>query len=219
MNDVSSFDDPQVRSAAFAVLVCDSTSDQDRAIIARLPDEPFIRARTVLEEERMLDTDGEPTPQLIARLAGHWSPLIGPKPVARMPGPGDSEILELGLDSIGAGPGWALTGSIALRMWGAPISSRPSARHFYVPTHQVLDKAVSRLGLVDANHAQVILWHTPLHWIVNHRFDRSSSSEASHLSEWPVVHPTVAVLDHLASGGSQDELAGWSPGSGFKLVW
>jgi hypothetical protein len=203
--------DPDVRAAAFAVLLCHDPVGLEPITTTLGWDEERARAAAVrLEDDGFLSHELRPTStrRLFNELARAWCCDQPEAPLARAPGPSlgrdGAELLMLGLNNPENEPGWALAGSLAASAWGIPVVVANQIRHFYAPSEPYLRLAQERLGRASGA-AGAFVRVTPMFWITRHRIDGAKRGLIN--SEWPVVHPLVSALE--VAGTDSHVLDGW----------
>jgi hypothetical protein len=177
-----------------------------------------------LREEGLMRRDGTPlTPELFWELSARWRPARIPLGVC--PGPGDArrtDQLDLGLDDIQTGVGWALTDTLAANAFGAFAVVRGNyPPDFYVPDERNL--RVSRQLYGDAisfetRGATVAL--CPASWACLRRVDLASIRPEHPFAEFGSVHPVIAALDlSTDEARGREVLDEWSPPDPWRRVW
>jgi hypothetical protein len=135
------------------------------------------------------------------RLTGH-EPLMEP--------------LRLGFDQVGKAPGWALRGSAAASVLGAPVAVRADQPlDFFVPDATIVHRARRLLGAApSADTARCSVAVAPVPAVCMARFDPPEN-----YFEWPTTHPLFVALDLAQDPGRGHEvLRDWTP-SGTPRVW
>ena len=175
-------------------------------------------ASAALRRAALVTEEGRPLiPDLFWALADAWNPRF-----VHLGGSlHDFLDKEAGRPVLGAAltPGWALTGDIAARAWGASLVLRPTAAPaFYVPDLYAL--RVARRFLGDATHeshsCSIAVAPTPL--ACSTRVSRASAAvtEYGHFLFAPPLFPALELAGDLARG--REILSEWSP-PGDSRVW
>jgi hypothetical protein len=171
-----------------------------------------------LREARYLDEANELVEsRLFWAVADRWSTdvryLIEPPP---MRGEALTEPLRLGLDNVGSGAGWALRGTAAASVLGAPVAIRADQPYeFFVPNSTVLHRAERLLGAAASPaFAQCSIAVAPVAAACTARFDPPNN-----YFQWPTTHPLFVALDLAQDAGRGREiLRDWNP-VGWSRVW
>ncbi|ONF62468.1 hypothetical protein AVR91_0239655 [Amycolatopsis keratiniphila subsp. keratiniphila] len=158
-------------------------------------------------------------PELFWELAEHWKPVS--VDVASVPKPGggrENSVLSLGFDDVESTVGWALTDTVAVARYGAPVSVR--ADHppdFYVPDQGVLRRATRLLGTVEAPSARAAsLRVAPTPLACARRVDGAAWAGES----WPLANPLFVALDLARDPGRGREILDmWTPAEPWHRVW
>ena len=148
--------------------------------------------------------------------------------LADLPRPGSGSVnaaLRLGFESVRTQPGWALTGTLAAAIYGAPVATRSDyPPDFYVPGKDVVRRATRLLGVaVDADHRRASVRSAPVVAVCAQRVDPvdGQASEWSHASEpWPLANPVFVALDLARDPGrGRGILHGWTSPAPWPRVW
>ena len=177
-----------------------------------------------LREEGLLRRDGTPlTPELFWEVSARWRPVRAPLGVR--PGPGDAQRtdqLDLGLEDVEGGVGWALADTLAANAFGASSVVRGDyPPDFYVPDERNLRVARQLYGdapSAAARDATVAL--SPTSWVCRRRVDLAALRPDHPFSEFGCVHPVVAALD-LSTDAARGRgvLEEWTPPPPWVRVW
>lgn len=165
-------------------------------------------------------------PDLFWETVSAWRPRD--VPLADLPRPGTGSVntaLQLGFDDVEAQPGWALTGTLAAAVYGAPVAARSDyPPEFYVPNQAILRRAIRLLGLAaDADHRRASVRVAPVAAVSKQRVDpvgQQAKAWAFTNEEWPLAHPLFVALDLARDPGRGREiLEGWHPPRPWRRVW
>jgi DNA-binding transcriptional ArsR family regulator len=182
---------------------------------------------SALRGQGLVSTDGSPVlPDLFWETADAWRPRE--VPLAELPRPGEGSVttaLRLGLDDVETQPGWALTGTLAAAIYGAPVAARSDyPPDFYVPESATLRRATRLLGMaVDADHRRATVRVAPVPAVCERRVDPvapSAKAWAFTNEHWPLANPLFVALDLARDPGRGREiLDNWQPPRPWRRVW
>jgi hypothetical protein len=165
-------------------------------------------------------------PNLFWETASAWRP--SEVPLMDLPRPGTGSVnaaLRVGLDEIEAGPGWALTGTLAAAIYGAPIAARSDhPPDFYVPSQAIQRRAMRLLGVAaDADFRRSSVRVAPVPAVCGQRVDplgHQDKTWAFANEPWPLAKPLFVALDLARDPGRGREiLEGWQPPKPWRRVW
>jgi hypothetical protein len=165
-------------------------------------------------------------PDLFWETASAWRPHD--VPLADLPRPGSGSVnaaLHLGFDDVEAQPGWALTGTLAAAIYGAPVAARSDyPPEFYVPSQAIVRRAMRLLGAaVDADHRRASVRAAPVSAVCEQRVDpvsQQAKAWAFANEPWPLANPLFVALDLARDPGRGREiLEGWQPPRPWRRVW
>jgi hypothetical protein len=155
--------------------------------------------------------------RLFWALADHWSSdaeyLLEAPPLGR------SELtapLRFEFDEVGAGPGWALRGTAAAAVLGAPVAVRADQPlDFFVPDTTIVNRARRLLRPApSADLARCSVAVAPVPAACTARIEPPGN-----YFEWPTTHPLFIALDLAQDAGrGQEILRDWTP-KGWPRVW
>jgi hypothetical protein len=155
--------------------------------------------------------------RLFWALADHWSSEN--EYLLEAPPSGQSDLaapLRFGFDEVGAGPGWALRGTAAAAVLGAPVAVRADQPlDFFVPDTAIVNRARRLLGPApSAELARCSVAAAPVPAACTARIEAMGS-----YFEWPTTHPLFVALDLAQDAGrGQEILRDWIP-KGWARVW
>jgi DNA-binding transcriptional ArsR family regulator len=214
---------------ACSLLVEPDTRHGVRDLARRLSRSPSTVSEVLgaLRRQGLVSLDGVAVvPDLFWETASAWRPRD--VPLADQPRPGTGSVnaaLQLGFEDVEMGPGWALTGTLAATVYGAPIAARSDyPPEFYVPSPAILRRARRLLGVaVDAEHRQASVRLAPVPAVCEHRVDPLGP----HAKAWaftsesrPLANPLFVALDLARDPGRGHEiLEGWQPPPPWHRVW
>ena len=172
-----------------------------------------------LRAEGLLTSAGEPlTPELFHELAARWRRHR--VPLADVPRPGNGRVneqLDLGLDDVVHGTGWALTDTVAASSSGMPVVARGDhPPDFYVPSDAHLRRARALLGeATNPDRPACTVAIAPVRLACSKRVDHARTSG----QVWPVANHIVVALD-LAQDRARglEILEQWHP-EGIVRAW
>lgn len=182
-----------------------------------------------LRKQDLISSDGLPVlPDLFWATADAWHPPAAP--LADLPRPGAGPVnsaLQLGFEDIAAQTGWALTDTMAAAAYGAPIGARSDhPPDFYVPTQEVLRRAVRLLGVPsDAAHRRAAVRVAPVPVICRQRVDPTNQDAdpdgwGTVSEHWPLASPLFVALDLARDPGrGREVLEAWQPPQPWHRVW
>jgi hypothetical protein len=180
-----------------------------------------------LRRQGLVGADGVAVlPNLFWETASAWRPIE--VPLMDLPRPGTGSVnaaLRLGFDEIEAQPGWALTGTLAAAIYGAPIAARSDhPPDFYVPSQAVLRRATRLLGVAaDADFRRSSVRVAPVPAVCEQRVGppgQQAKTWASTNEPWPLAKPLFVALDLARDPGRGREiLEGWQPPQPWRRVW
>lgn len=165
-------------------------------------------------------------PNLFWETASAWRP--SEIPLRDLPRPGTGSVnaaLQLGFDEIETERGWALTGTLAAAIYGAPIATRSDhPPDFYVPSQAIQRRAMRLLGVaVDADFRRASVRVAPVPAVCEQRVDplgRQAKTWAFTNEPWPLAKPLFVALDLARDPGrGQEILEGWQPPQPWRRVW
>jgi hypothetical protein len=175
----------------------------------------------------LLGPDGAPVlPDLFWETVSAWRPRN--VPVADLPGPGAGSVnaaLRIGLEEVETQPGWALSGTLAAAVYGAPVAARSDyPPDFYVPSEATLRRATRLLGVAtDAEHRKASVGVAPVPAVCQQRVDpvsQEAEAWAFTAEPWPLANPLFVALDLARDPGRGREiLDGWQPPAPWRRVW
>jgi hypothetical protein len=180
-----------------------------------------------LRRQGLVGADGVAVlPNLFWETASAWRP--SEVPLMDLPRPGTGSVnaaLHLGIDEIEAKPGWALAGTLAAAIYGAPIAARSDhPPDFYVPSQAILRRAIRLLGVaVDADLRRSSVRVAPVPAVCEQRVDplgQQAKKWAFTNEPWPLAKPLFVALDLARDPGRGHEiLEGWQPPEPWRRVW
>jgi hypothetical protein len=165
-------------------------------------------------------------PDLFWETVGAWRPRD--VPLADLPRPGTGSVnaaLQLGFDNVEAQQGWALTGTVAAAIYGAPVAAKSDyPPEFYVPSPAILRRAMRLLGVaVDAEHRRASIGVAPVPAVCGQRVDpagQQAKAWAFTNEPWPLANPLFVALDLARDPGrGREVLEGWQPPPPWRRVW
>ena len=185
-------------------------------------------AAASLRRAALVHDDGRPNvPDLFWALADNWRPefvhLGGDLNLGQR---GSSGAVDLGIFGHANQPGWALTGSVAAAVFGAPVAvSSATPPSFYVPDQTTLRRAVRRFGRADGEHRSCSLAVSPTAVACSPRIEVQSVEKvdggvlAPGFDHFLFTRPLFIALE-LANDPARGHeiLEGWAP-SGDTRVW
>lgn len=214
------------REVAFALLAREEEAVGIRPLARLLGLSPASVSQqlSALQATNLLDRHGRAlVPELFWELAGRWRPESAP--LLREPQPGDPQPLGLGLagshgtPGIPVGPpGWALTGTLAAAVWGAPVAvSADWPPDFLVPSTDQVARAQRVLRVSpDWSSRACTVAASPVRNVP--RYEPPNSQPAPG-TPWLLAHPVAVALDLAQDGARGAEiLSDWRP-EGFRRVW
>ena len=168
-------------------------------------------------ESRYIEGAAVSAQRLFWALADRWSADI--EYLLDVPSPDQGSLaapLRLGLDQVGEGPGWALRGTAAASVLGAPVAVRADQPlDFYVPDTATVHRALRLLGTAPSpDLARCTVAVAPVPAACTSRVDLPDN-----YFEWPPTHPLFVALDLAQDAGrGQEILRDWTPRS-WPRVW
>ncbi len=178
-------------------------------------------------EQRLVTREGGAAiPDLFWEAASAWK--SDEVHLAEHPRLGDGSVnaaLRLGSDVGESQPGWALTGTLAASIYGAPVAAKSDfPPDFYVPDPDTVRRATRLLGVAaDAAHRRASIRAAPVAMVCAQRVDPTSGmarvwSQAS--EPWLLAKPLFVALDlALDPGRGREILDGWTPPAPWQRVW
>ncbi len=166
-------------------------------------------------------------PDLFWATANAWRIRDVP-PALPIPQAGEASVnaaLQLGFDDVTSAPGWALAGTLAAAVYGAPVAARSDyPPDFYVPSATILKRATRLLGVApDPSRRRANIRIAPVPAVCAQRVDAADSEArewASGNTEWPLADPLFVALDLATDPGRGREiLDGWTPPRQWQRVW
>ena len=177
-----------------------------------------------LDGEGLLRRGGTPlTPELFWEVSSRWRPVR--VPLGLCPGPGDARRtnqIDLGIDDIEGGVGWALADTLAANAFGAfSVVRGDYPPDFYVPDGRNLRVARQLYGdAISAASRGSTVALCPASWACRRRVDLASVQPGHPFSEFGSVHPVVAALDlSMDSARGREVLEEWTPTQPWVRVW
>ncbi len=182
------------------------------------------RAMRGLRAENLIDADGHPLHrELFWEAANEWRPER--VPIAGVSRQGDAqrtEQLNLGLDDIAGGVGWALGDVVAANVFGAPAPvSSDYPPDFYVRDTRSVRVARALYGEpVSAERRGATVAVPPVQWACERRVPALALRRDHSMLEFGFVHPVIAALDLAADPSrGREMLDGWNPPAPYVRVW
>ncbi|GAA1570818.1 hypothetical protein GCM10009804_29090 [Kribbella hippodromi] len=170
-----------------------------------------------LRESRYIEGNTVSATRLFWALADRWHQET--EYLLELPPLGQDSLvapLRLELDQVGSEPGWALRGTAAAAVLGAPVAVRADQPlDFFVPDKSVVHRARRLLGVAPSGElARCTVAAAPVAAVCMAR-----SEPADSYFEWPTTHPLFVALDLAQDAGrGQEILADWTP-ENWPRVW
>lgn len=224
---IDAFTGPAGVEVACSLLLSPGTRNGVRGLARVLGRSPSTVSEVLraLRRQGLATEDGMAVvPDLFWATADVWRPREAA--LADLPHPGDKGVgnaLRLGLDDIENEVGWALTGTVAAAVYGAPVAARSDyPPDFYVPEMAVLRRATRLLGQAeDAEHRTASARVAPVPAICQRRVAPvAPRTPLSAGKNWPLARPLFVALDlALDPGRGREILDGWEPPQPWQRVW